>query len=803
MSGTIRPNTTLTRRGFLKCAGGATATLGVAGAAGMFSSDGWLTPSEAYAAPEEHVAYTYHQAHCRGHCMLKCTVRDGRLSLIQPNDKAKEGLRTVCLKGLSEIQHVYSAERIQTPLKRVGERGANEFVAISWDEAMQIFADGVKKCWDAYGKDSVFTSICMESEVASELGKLLSSSMDTVGGIDVGYANGLAPLYGGAKRSGPLGAVSAFNGVTDWMNTKTLLFVGVNFIESSLTQTKPFFDAKDEGMHAISIDPHFSPTASKCDEWIPIEPGTDAALFLGMITSVLDNKWYDEAYVSANTSLPFLVSGDDGALLRDHAVDPAGEPQDGVANPFLVWDDAAQAARPAADVEVPALEGTFTVDGKTYTTVFSLLKKNQQAYDTAWASKTTGIPADVIESLAKRYATAGPACIAVGYGGNDKYGNADIAGHAAGILAAITGNIGRAGGGVGYPGFGYGSAPLGAWPLAADMKPATLPVAAFELPYVDSPVKCFIGVGDQIQQRFADLNKLDEWVQGLDFIVYADVYHSTGAQYADLVLPICSRFESDEELGGVRSNKGQVMLRQKVLEPLFESKTDFALERELARALGVDASLPKSNEERIAHMLDTAKDPKVKGITLDELQKNQGVQPYRAAGAVPFSDGKAPTASGRFELYYQNLLKFDQALPTYEAAEETGAESKLRDKYPLQLCQMRTRFHIHNQFCDAEWIRQYSTAALHLNPVDMNGRGLADGDTIEAFNDRGSFSCPVVGDESVRPGSARIFEGEWSKFMAAGNIQNVTNPGISDRGRALLNGPVIPYNDTLVEVKKA
>ena len=398
---------------------------------------------------------------------------------------------------------------------------------------MSYFAENVRKCWDAYGKQSVFVSIAMESEVASELGKLLSASMDTVGGIDVGYANGLAPIYGGAKRSGPLGAVSAFNGVTDWMNCKTLLFVGMNFIESSLTQTKPFFDAKDAGMHAIAIDPHYSTTATKCDEWIPIEPGTDAALFLGMITQVLDNGWYDEAYVSAHTSLPFLVSQADGSLLRDHAVDPAAAaPEDGAANPFLVWDDEAQAARPAADVESPALEGTFTVDGETYTTVLSLLKKNQQSYDTVWASKVTGIPADAIESLAERYATGGPACIAVGYGGNDKYGNADIAGHAAGLLAAITGNIGRAGGGVGYAGFGYGSAGLGAWPLAEDMKPSTLAVPAFELPYVDSPVKCFIGVGDQIQQRFADLNKLDEWVQGLDFIVYADVYHSTGAQYA-------------------------------------------------------------------------------------------------------------------------------------------------------------------------------------------------------------------------------------------------------------------------------
>ena len=804
MSGTNGPHPTLTRRSFLKASGAAAGAVGVAGAASMFAADGWLAPAEAYAEPQENVAYTYHQAHCRGHCMLKCTVRDGRLCLIQPNDAAKPGLQTVCLKGISEIQHVYSAERIQTPLKRVGERGANEFVAITWDEAMDIFAENVKKCWDSYGKQSVFASVCMESEVVAELPKLLGACSDGIGGIDIGYANGLAQLYGMKKRPGPLSAVTAFNGVADWVNTKTLLFVGANFVESSLTQTRPFFDALDAGMYAISIDPHYSPTASKCDEWVPIEPGTDGALFLGMVTSVLDNQWYDVDYVTAHTSFPFLVSVDDGSLLRERAAEPDAKPEDAAAIPFMVWDTATGAARPHNDAAVtPALEGTFDIDGKKYATVFTQLKKKQTNYSTDWAAGVTGIAASDIVRLAERYATGGPACIALGYGGNDKYANADVAGHAAGILAALTGNIGRKGGGIGYPGFGYGSAALATWPLPADMKSLTLDIPAFELPYADAGIKCFIGVGDQLQQRFADLTQLEEWVAGLDFIVYADVYHGTGAHYADLVLPICSRFESDEELGGVRSNKGQVMLRQKVLEPLFESKTDFALEREMARALGLDDVLPATNEERISYMLDKATGPKVEGITLDVLQASQGVQPYKGGSAVPFSDQKFPTASGRLEVYFADLVKHDQELPSYEAPEETGPDSPLRDSYPLQLCQMRTRFHIHNQFCDAEWIRQHYTARLEMNPLDLASRGLADGDEVEAFNDRGSFACPVRANEAIRPGSARVVEGEWSKFMKSGNIQNVTNPGIPDRGRALMNGPVIPYNDTLVEVKKA
>ena len=90
-----------------------------------------------------------------------------------------------------------------------------------------------------------------------------------------------------------------------------------------------------------------------------------------------------------------------------------------------------------------------------------------------------------------------------------------------------------------------------------------------------------------------------------------------------------------------------------------------------------------------------------------------------------------------------------------------------------------------------------------MNPVDMNSRGLSDKDDIVVYNDRGEFSCPVRSNESIRPGSIRIMEGEWTKFMKSGNYQNVTNPTIIPRGRVMAYGPVIPYNDTLVEVKKA
>ena len=107
-------------------------------------SEGLSEVGEETVAPEQKTAYTFHQFMCGGGCSLKCTVRDGRLCLIEPNDALGEELGTVCLRGLSEVQHVYSADRIQTPLKRVGARGSNEFEAITWDEALDIIEEKIK-----------------------------------------------------------------------------------------------------------------------------------------------------------------------------------------------------------------------------------------------------------------------------------------------------------------------------------------------------------------------------------------------------------------------------------------------------------------------------------------------------------------------------------------------------------------------------------------------------------------------------------------------------------------------------------
>ncbi len=794
----------LSRRSFLKGAGAAAGALGLAGVAGMTTAQEWLAPAQAHAEGEERVAYTFHQDHCGGMCSLKCTVRDGRMVHVEPNKSTDDLFESICLKGISEIQHVYSDHRVQTPLKRVGERGSNEFVPVSWDEALDDIARNLKQIQEKYGPQAVMAGNASESGTAGQfLSKVIGAQGKGRSGVDIGLGNGLDPAYGFGG-----GYAKATGEPRDWVNSRLLLTVGSNWCESSLPQVRLFFEAKEAGCKTITVDPHFSTTAGKSDQWVPIEPGTDAALFLGMITAIIDNERIDEEFVRTRTSFPFLVSKDTKLVIRDHEEDPsAKEKETGEQNPFFVIDDATGAVVSYADCANPRLSGTVDVGGVEACTVYDLLLESQKDYTLEWASKVTDIAPEVIEELALEYAE-GPSCLAMGWGGNDKMTNADIAGHAAAILAALTGNIGKVGAHVGI--FTSGdyigkTVSLGSWKLPSDLKEAKNEQPIYDARTKETSVRALVSAGDILIQILANMSKTVDWVNTLEFVVFIEPYFTEGCKYADYVLPATTRFELLDDFGNVRSGYNQIVVQQKVLDPLFDAKPDLWIQREIVERMGYKDVLPKTTVEYCEAILAGAKDDYVKELTLDQLKENRCIWPIKNAETPrrEFMDGKFKTPSGRMEVYYDFLVDYDQQLPRWEPCSEIYAENPDRERFPLQLANNRSRFTIHNQFFDAEWIHPFFTPSIEVNPKDLEASGIQDGDVVEVFNDRGSFKVTVVANESVRPGCSRIIEGATSDYTVEGNIQSVTNDTMIERGYKLMNGPVAPYCDTIVGIRKA
>lgn len=792
--------TQMTRRSFLKMTGVAAGALGLAGASSMLTTDGWLSPASAHATVDEHIARTYHQSHCGGMCSLACTVRDGRLVKVQPNGVGNPAFQTICLKGISEVSHIYGKGRVQTPLRRVGERGSGQFEPISWDEAFDEIAEHIKSTQAAHGRDSIMVVATAEADFGF-LAPMLGAQTGGFDGIDVGTGNGLDPAMGFGA-----GYAMCAPEARDWQRSKLVLTVGSNYCESSLPNVFTFFDAKDAGAHMVTVDPHYSTTASKSDEWIPIEPGTDAALFLGMITHIIDNDLVDTDFMLQHSSMPFLVDAETGRLIRDH--EPRmqdDEVETGEENPFFVIDARSGRAVPYTECSSPRLSGSVSVKGRNAITVWDILLDNQKNYPIEWAAKITGIDAERIASLAEEYAE-GPSSLALGWGGNDKMTNADIAGHAAAVLVAITGNVGKPGTGVGvYVGQSYNSyAPvLGAWEMPEDWVPAASEVSIYDMPYKENNCHAAIFCGDIVAQHLANMNETCDWVKTLDFVVSMDPYFTEGAKWSDYILPCTSRFEYDEPFGNVKTGYSQIVIQEKIIDPLFEARTDLWIQRELADRLGI-SGIPSSSVDRCNAILSTSEEPWVSDLTVEKIAENGAVWPVpdRETIREVVPDQVFPTPSGRMELYYDSLVDFGQELPQWESCEEIANE-ELRARFPLQLTNTRTRFRIHNQFYDSDWLQLLYQPLIALNPTDMESRGLVTGDIVKVYNDRGSFKVYVAANSAIRSGSARIYEAATGDYTVEGNLQSVTNNTMIERGYALMCGPVIPFSDTLVEIEKA
>ena len=185
----------ISRRNFIKAGATGTAALGLSGS--LFSKS-WFQSATAKENTMEKVFYTYHTTNCGGRCAFQCTVRDGKLAKIVPNNWTDKRFSTVCLKGLSELERIYSPDRLQTPLKRVGERGEGKFVPISWDEALTMIADKLKELKSKHGGESILFSCSSTVEYAYPfLPSLLGAQFAIGSGIDIGLANGLEECIGG------------------------------------------------------------------------------------------------------------------------------------------------------------------------------------------------------------------------------------------------------------------------------------------------------------------------------------------------------------------------------------------------------------------------------------------------------------------------------------------------------------------------------------------------------------------------------------------------------------------------------
>ncbi|MDP2947959.1 MAG: molybdopterin-dependent oxidoreductase, partial [Chloroflexota bacterium] len=476
-------------------------------------------------------------------CRLRAFVRNGIITRIEQNydnqdvtDLYGNKLTAAwnprgCLKGYTFTRRIYGPYRVQYPVVRLGwkewadagfpvgedgrpdpqyfRRGEDEWVRVSWDEASAYVAKGLLHIMEKYGgeegarrlREQGYPEPMIEAMHGTGAQVIkIRPGMSLHGALRLQALKRFANML--ALYDGKLGARSWTN--YDWhgdlppghpmvtgvqthdddhnnfRHARLFIMQGVNFIENKMSDAHWWIETMERGGKIVVIAPEYSPASQKADYWIPLRPGTDPALQLGVTNVLIQERLYDEDFVKRFTDFPLLVRLDNLKLLRASDVIAGYENAELTGysvtvqkiapelrqkwGDFVVWDANSNSPKPVTREDVgdnfvakgldPALEGSFTVrtvDGQQVEAkpVFQLYKELAAEYDLDTTAEITSAPQELIQRLAHDLATIKPACVHTGEGVNH-YFHCDITTRGTFLWMALTGNIGKPGSGVGH-----------------------------------------------------------------------------------------------------------------------------------------------------------------------------------------------------------------------------------------------------------------------------------------------------------------------------------------------------------------
>jgi len=711
-------------------------------------------------------------------CGILAHVRNGVLVKVEPADFPDPRFRHVCARALCSPKLVYHPDRLKYPVRRVGERGEGRWQRISWDEATDIIAGKLREIGEKHGYESI-------AFVVEKLAYLrLASALEATMVNPIGFGDAAAPCGDEISYGTHYGGLYTIG----FQNPAMCVIWGRNPAETHPLWWRRIRDAKEGGAKVVVIDPRFTSTASKADEYVSIRPGTDVALALGMMNVISERGLDDKPFISRYTVGPFLVRRGDGLFLRESEIVPGGS------NEYVVWDTKTNKPRLHNEEGVtPALEGVYDVGGINCRPSFQLLADLAKQYPLDKASEITEVLPGTIERLAIEYATLKPVASYRGMGLQRTF-HGDLSYREITALAAVTGNINLGGYSEGYRRFLFNSGTI----LFGDRFPRPMSLLqTYEAiptgqPY---PIKALWLAGQNFMNQNPDNNKiLRELVPRLEFIAVTDMFMTASAQHADVVLPTCSFFEHLDLVTPIEVLSPYVQLQPKVIEPLYESKSDRDIVNEIGPKMGLGEDFQVSAEQYIDRILSSGH-PSMEGITLEKLKQGPvEVAPYAVTGFR--------TPSGRIEFYSERMKQFDQELPVYIEPLESARQPRA-EKYPLSYLSTHTKYGNHSLLANIAWLRELDPEPLlEMNPVDAEERGIKDGDMVVALSDRGKVKLKAKIHQGIRPGVVNINEGWWHHHFAEGTFQALTHATINPAQMTVFE-PNSALYDNLVEVRKA
>lgn len=675
-----------------------------------------------------------------GMCVNKCgviaRVRNGVIEKLDPNPNFIKSRAMLCARGNAGVKVAYDPDRLKYPLIRTGERGEGKFRRASWDEALKLVADKMNGIAEKYTRAGVMfasTEGTFQEHFFLQLAECFGSP-NTVRHPTLCLASniqGFSATFGTFPNA-------------DVLNSDYIMMFGANRSEALITPDSIDLLKGDGGRRKlIYLDPRFTKTAAKADEWLPIRPGTDLAFVLALLNVIVNDGLYNRQFVKEHTVgfdmlVPHVANYTPEWAAKECEID-AGVIRR-IAREFA-------AAAPKA-VAYPGRRSSFMRNDTQFRRALAILNAVVGNWDTKGGLvPNSGIKLTPHEFLAPWY--------------DDVPGRIDADGAA------------------------YLSEKDGSWPILRDRVLAAKPY----------PVKGMLIYKQNVLVSVPDRAKTLKMMEQMDFICTIDITMSDAAWYSDVVLPEATyleRLDPLESLGGIVP---VAVWRQPAIEPMFESKPNLWIMQQLAKRLGPDIAeqFDFTMEEHIEHQVSQnpqiIEDLKTKGVHFPSEQPVYG----KSFGK------KLKTRSGKIELYsdkYQE--KGLDPLPVYTAPTTIPA-----DRYRLLVG--RHAYFTHGTTSNNQFLNELMPEnTLWLNTREAERRGLSNGMQVVVKSPVGEQQLKLEVTDKIRPDCVYMAHGFG---VLSKGLTTVFGKGGSDAALIESNHCPISGNasmhETLVDVRPA
>jgi anaerobic selenocysteine-containing dehydrogenase len=664
---------------------------------------------------------------CPDCCSLVVTVENGRGIKLRgdPSHPVTRGF--LCGKVAQYLEREYSPGRLIYPQRRVGAKGEGRFERISWDEAADTIAERLKATAAEFGSESI-----LPYSYAGNMGYLNFNGM----------SGRFFHRLGASRLDRTICSTAGMAGMTEaiglryqtepeqFPHAKLILAWGANILGTNVHLWPFVMEARRNGAKLYTIDPRRNRTGAASDRHYFVNPGSDTALALAMMHVIIGEGLHDREYIERHTS------------------------------------------------------------------GFDELRERVQAWTPGRASEMTGLSAEEIVGLAREYATTRPAVIRLNYGVQRSERGA-MSVRTIALLPALIGSWREVGGGIQLstsqafhvnrdglerPDLQHKS--LGRQARIVNMAELGQALTKLENP----PVKAIVVYNSNPASIAPNQNAVLEGFRRKDlFTVVLDQFQTDTADYADILLPATTFLENTDLYFAY--GHYYLQLARPALPAPGEAKSNVEIFRLLAERMGFDDECFRETEDDLIRTLLDTQHPFVRGITIEELDRERFVRLRLPEPFQPFAEGGFGTPDGKCHFRADEL---DYTPPI----ESRHGDAELRRKYPLEMVSAKNDDSMNSTFGNRDRV-DLQTAVVHLCGADAAARGIHTTDQVRVFNDRGSCVLVASVDETVRAGVVSAPSVRWAR-RAPGkrNVNALTSERLTDAG----GGPT--FYSCLVEVER-